>query len=515
MFMLSRVAAMTTIGMECVPVEVEVDVARGMPKFHIVGLGDMAVQESRQRVFSAIKNSGMNFPPTKITVNLAPADTRKVGPLFDLPIATGILISSEQLPIEDRISDTLFLGELALDGRLRRVTGVLPIVSAAQKQGITSVFLPKSNAAEASLVEGVKVFGAETLQEVVQHFKGIKLIEEEPPLSEEEFFAVDENLYINFSSIAGQEQAKRSLEIAAAGSHNVLMNGSPGSGKTFMAKAYPSILPRMTRQEAFEVSEIYSIAGLLPSDQPLIRQRPFRSVHHTASNISIVGGGNNPRPGEISLAHKGVLFLDEIAEFPNTVLEVLRQPLEDRKITVSRASGSFEFPAHFSLVAAMNPCPCGYYQVPNADKDCTCNTQQISRYKKKLSGPLLDRIDLYIDVSPVKFDDLSNKEKSESSEEILRRVQKARDIQTKRFQEAGLNISSNAEMSVEDVKVFCVLPKDAENLLRMAMKQFNLSARAYHRIIKVARSIADLAGEDDIMSPHIAEALQYRRKGDE
>ena len=513
--MLSRVAAMTTVGMECIPVEVEVHVARGMPKFHIVGLGDTAVQESRQRVFSAIKNTGLTFPPTKITVNLAPADTKKVGPLFDLPIATGILISSEQLAVDDKISDTLFLGELALDGRLRRVTGVLPIVSAAKKQGITKVFLPKSNAQEASLVEGMTVFGAETLQEVVLHLTGERLLTPEPPLSEEEFFGVDSDHYINFSSIAGQEQAKRSLEIAAAGSHNVLMNGSPGSGKTFMAKAFPSILPRMTRKEAFEVSEIYSIAGLLPLDEPLIRQRPFRAVHHTASNISIVGGGKNPSPGEISLAHRGVLFLDEIAEFPSTVLEVLRQPLEDRKVTVSRASGSFEFPAHFSLVAAMNPCPCGYYQVPNADKDCVCTTQQISRYKKKLSGPLLDRIDLYIDISPVKFDQLAQKKKSESSEKILERVQKARDIQTKRFHEAGLTISSNAEMSVEDVKKFCALPEDAENLLRMAMKQFSLSARAYHRIIKVARSIADLSGEENIHSSHIAEALQYRRKGEE
>ncbi|HID91927.1 TPA: ATP-binding protein, partial [Candidatus Peregrinibacteria bacterium] len=276
-----------------------------------------------------------------------------------------------------------------------------------------------------------------------------------------------------------------------------------------------SILPRMTRKEAFEVSEIYSIAGLLPSDQPLIKQRPFRAVHHTASNISIVGGGKNPSPGEISLAHRGVLFLDEIAEFPSAVLEVLRQPLEDRKITVSRASGSFEFPAHFSLVAAMNPCPCGYYQVPNSDKDCTCSTQQISRYKKKLSGPLMDRIDLYTDVSPVKFDELSAKEKSESSEKILERVQKARNIQTARFKNAELEISSNAEMSVEDVKKFCPLPKDAENLLRTAMKQFCLSARAYHRIIKVSRSIADLAGEENICITHIAEALQYRKKGDD
>ncbi len=514
--MLSKVFSMTMVGMESVPVEVEVDVARGMPKFHIVGLGDTAVQESRQRVFSAIKNTGLTFPPTKITVNLAPADTKKVGPLFDLPIATGILISSEQLPISEKIKKTLFLGELALDGRLRRVTGVLPIVSAAQKNGLTSVFLPQENAQEASLVEGITVFGAKTLKDVVDHFHGARAIVPQEPLTEEEIFTKNpENSFINFASIAGQEQAKRSLEIAAAGSHNVLMNGSPGSGKTFMAKAFPSILPRMTRKEAFEVTEIYSIAGLLPHNEPLIRQRPFRAVHHTASNISIVGGGKNPSPGEISLAHRGVLFLDEIAEFPSAVLEVLRQPLEDRKVTVSRASGSFEFPAHFSLVAAMNPCPCGYYQVPNSDKECSCSLQQISRYKKKLSGPLLDRIDLYIDISPVKFDKLAQKEDAESSEKILERVQKARDIQTKRFADAGRKISSNAEMTVEDVKKFCVLLEDAENLLRTAMKQFHLSARAYHRIIKVARSIADLSAEKNILLPHVAEALQYRKKGDD
>lgn len=514
--MLSKVSAMTTIGMECISVEVEVDVARGMPKFHIVGLADTAVQESRQRVFSAIKNTGLTFPPTRITVNLAPADTKKVGPLFDLPIAVGILISSEQLPILDKITKTLFLGELALDGRLRRVSGVLPIVSAAKDAGLDTVFLPKENAAEASLVEGITVFGANTLQEIVHHFTTEKTITPQDPITEEEIFSrKPSGTFIDFASISGQEQAKRALEIAAAGSHNVLMNGSPGSGKTFMAKAFPSILPRMTRQEAFEVSKIYSIAGLLPSDEPLIRERPFRSVHHTASNISIVGGGKNPSPGEISLAHRGVLFLDEIAEFPSTVLEVLRQPLEDRKVTVSRASGSFEFPAHFSLVAAMNPCPCGYYQVPNADKECVCTAQQVSRYQKKLSGPLLDRIDLHLAISPVKFEKLASSKQGESSEKIAKRVQTARDIQTKRFTNANRKISSNAEMNVEDVKKFCILQNDAENLLRQAMKQFSLSARAYHRIIKVARSIADLSEEENILLPHVAEALQYRSKGDE
>ena len=402
--MLSKVHARTVIGMDSLAVEVEVDVTRGMPKFHIVGLADTAVQESKQRVFSAIRNSNYTFPPTRITVNLAPADIRKSGPLFDLSIAIGILIASEQISYSKDNEKTLFIGELALDGRLRHISGVLPLVSAAQKEGITEVFVPKENAKEAALIENVTVYGAEKLRDVINHLNNEKKIEPEKMLTEEEIFKKDTNLYdVDFSSIVGQEHAKRALEIAAAGSHNVLMNGSPGSGKTFMAKAFPSILPRMVRSEAFEVSEIYSIAGMLPANTPLITQRPFRIVHHTASNVSIVGGGRNPSPGEISLAHRGVLFMDEIAEFPSQVLEVLRQPLEDRKITVSRATGSAEFPAHFSLIAAMNPCPCGYYMVPNTDKQCICSSQQISRYQKKLSGPLLDRIDLHIDVSPVKF----------------------------------------------------------------------------------------------------------------
>lgn len=513
--MLAKISASTLIGMEALDVEVEVDVTRGMPKFHIVGLGDAAVQEAKQRVFSAIRNSNLNFPPTRITVNLAPADTRKSGPLFDLPIAIGILFSSEQIKCEEEIFEqSMFMGELALDGRLRHVSGVLPLVADAKKKGKKYIFLPKSDAAEASLVDDIEIYGADTLLDVVQHLQGVSKISPQPALSEEEIFKKQSDHYVNFASIAGQEQAKRALEIAAAGSHNILMNGSPGSGKTFMAKAYPSILPRMTRHEAFEVTEIYSIANLLPRDEPLVTQRPFRTVHHTASSVSIVGGGRNASPGEISLAHRGVLFLDEIAEFPPAVLEVLRQPLEDRKITVSRASGTSEFPAHFSLVAAMNPCPCGYYKVPNSDKDCICAPSQIDRYQKKLSGPLLDRIDLHVDVSPVEFDKLAQKENSESSEDIALRVQKARDIQSKRFEGLAQKISSNAEMSPDDIKKFCELSPESENLLKQAMKQFQLSARAYHRIIKVARSIADLAGVKNIEISHIAEALQYRKKGE-
>ena len=513
--MLSKLNSMTVLGMDCLSVEVETDVSRGMPKFNIVGLGDAAVQESKQRVFSAIRNSNYSFPPNRITVNLAPADTKKSGPSFDLPIAIGVLIASEQITEVENFKKTIFLGELALDGRLRTVSGVLPIVSHAKEQGFTEIFLPKENAKEAALVEGLNVYGAETLQEIIDHLNKNKEIKKERFLSEEELFSTDNNSFpVDFSSIVGQEQAKRALEIAAAGSHNVLMNGSPGSGKTFMAKAFPSILPRMVRKEAFEVSKIYSIAGLLPSDTPLLTQRPYRSVHHTASSVSIVGGGRNPKPGEISLAHRGVLFMDEIAEFPGSVLEVLRQPLEDRKITVSRASGTTEFPAHFSLIAAMNPCPCGYYNVQDSVRECSCLPLQIQKYQKKLSGPLLDRIDLHIDISPVKIDKLQNTKTSESSADILVRVQQARDIQTERFKDIE-NVTSNSEMGPDEIKIFCALSDESSQLLTHALTQFGLSARSYHRILKVARSIADLELSEKVETHHVAEALQYRSKKSE
>jgi len=424
---------MTMLGMDPLPVEVEVDIRNGMVAFTIVGLGDTAVQEAKERVKSAIKNSGFRFPGPRITINLAPADVRKVGPLFDLPLAVGILLASEQIPHSDIFDHALFLGELALDGRLRPVSGILPVALAAKERGVEHLFVPAENAYEAALVEGISVYAVETLSALTSHFLGDSLLS---PTALQDLVGNDAFLLSkneDFSAIKGQESAKRALEIAAAGAHNVLMCGSPGSGKTLMARAFRGILPSMTREESFEVSKIYSIAGLLPAKTPLITMRPFRTVHHTASNISIVGGGKSPKPGEISLAHRGVLFLDEIAEFPSTVLEVLRQPLEDRKITVSRASGSSEFPAHFSLIAAMNPCPCGYYNVPNSEKPCTCAPMQVSKYQKRLSGTLLDRIDLYIDVSPVKFEKLAGKEDSESSEKIAERVQKARDTQKARF----------------------------------------------------------------------------------
>lgn len=504
----AKIHSLSPIGIDSVLVEVEVDLHRGIPAFTVVGLGDTAVQESRERVRSAIKNSGFTFPAKKIVASLAPADIRKSGPAFDLPIAMGILIATGQMDFSPLLEDSVFVGELALDGSLRHINGILPMALGAENLKKKRMFVPAESAKEAAMATGIEVYAIENLQQIVEFFQsnGQSLLPQEP-MDVSDSAKKDESI-TDFSSVRGQEHCKRALEIAAAGAHNILMNGSPGSGKTLLARAFRGILPNLSRSEAMEVAQIYSIAGLLPSKNPIPVRRPFRIVHHTGSAVSIVGGGTKVKPGEISLAHRGVLFLDELPEFPSQVLEVLRQPLEDREITISRAQGSTKFPAHFTLVAAMNPCPCGYYNVPKSDKECSCAMGQISKYQKRISGPLLDRIDLYVDISPVKFEKLSGEKTGETSAQILERVEKARQKQHKRF--ADIAITTNAEMGIEILEEVCEISAEAKELLKHAMQQFSLSGRAYHRVLKVARTIADLAESTNIATEHVAEALQYR-----
>ncbi|MDX9703774.1 MAG: YifB family Mg chelatase-like AAA ATPase [Candidatus Auribacterota bacterium] len=502
--MLAKVYSTSVYGIDAYPVEIEIDVANGLPSVVVVGLPDTAVKESKERVKSAIQNCGYKHPIKRITVNLAPADIKKEGPGFDLPIAMGILAASEQLN-QEKIKNFYICGELALDGQIRPVKGVLSMAIHARNSGKKGFIVPSANVAEAAVVDGIDVYPAEHLSEVISFINdGDKIA----PLKidRDELFAYTYESHVDFSDVHGQPYTKRALEIAAAGGHNVIMIWPPGSGKTMLARRIPTILPPMTSEESLETTKIHSIMGLLGEKKSLITMRPFRSPHHTISDSGLIGGGTFPKPGEVSLAHNGVLFLDELAEFNRHVLEVMRQPLEDGEVTISRAAGSVNFPARFMLIAATNPCPCGHANDPK--KECRCSSNQIEKYMAKISGPLLDRIDIHLEVAPVEYRDLLGKQQEETSASIRERVVHARRLQNARFK--GKKIFCNAQMASAAIRQHCTISQESEQLLKKAMEHLGLSARAYHRILKVARTIADLADSHSIETPHILEAIQYR-----
>ena len=498
--MLAKVHSASLLGIDAFPVEVEVNSGWGQPAVIIVGLPDAAVKESRDRVKTAIENSGFKYVMGRTTINLAPADVKKEGPSFDLPIAIGILAVSEQI-VAEKLDDFVIVGELALSGAVRNVAGVLPIAIRAQQQGKRGVIVPADNVAEAAVVQGLEVYPAKNLREVAEFIAGKReliSVRENPT----KIFQQHRQYDVDLVDVKGQESVKRALEVAAAGGHNILMIGPPGSGKTLLAKRVPTILPEFTLEEALETTKIHSICGLLPKGQALVATRPFRSPHHTTSNAGLLGGTSNLTPGEISLANHGVLFLDELPEFHRDVLEALREPLEEGRVVISRATGTMTFPANFMLVAAMNPCPCGFYGDPK--RECRCSPNMITKYRNRVSGPLLDRIDIHIEVPAVKYKEMAGEATGETSEKIRQRVAGARTVQRERFGHA------NARLAPKEMKQHCRLDTDCQELLKLAMTELNLSARAYDRILKVSRTIADLAGSEQIQSDHISEAIQYR-----
>ncbi|HNZ86352.1 MAG TPA: YifB family Mg chelatase-like AAA ATPase [bacterium] len=505
--MASKILTTASLGLNSFLVEVEADIQRALPKMTIVGLADTAVQEAKERVKSAIKNSYLDYPRTSIVVNLAPADLKKIGNHYDLPIALSILQENETIKCEEVLKKSIFVGELSFDGSLRKINNIISICIFAKENRYENIFLPYENSVEASLINGINIFAIKNLSELVKFLNRKIQLEKVKNLKTLEKISEYENHEYNFSLIRGQEYAKRAMIISASGAHNVSMCGSPGSGKTLLARSMPSILPDLSEREILEVSRIYSSVGLLSRENPLITKRPFRSPHHSSSLVSLVGGGGIPKPGEITLAHRGILFLDELPEFPKKNLETLRQPLEDGHITISRAQMSLEFPAKFILITAQNPCPCGYLR--DETKNCTCTNLQIRNYNQKISGPLLDRIDIHLNISRVKQDELQKDSETTNLSEIKNKIKVARKIQESRFKNE--KIFTNSEMGLSLIKKYCIIPIEAKKLLSIAIEKYNLSARGYFRILKVARTIADLENSQNIKTEHIAEALQYRK----